>query len=239
MLATIKAKPDTLIEKKRAAAVAGATKRLTDEYKLNLEVLKGSFLEALGEDAVYEIQQQNRKDKLYQQDIAWIKTKLEACYKATKNTAESLVKLWNGTRPKDKTTLQHWIEVGEKVAHCKLAQMKAKDIEDHIHIAAFLSTVNDPKQAKAYWEKKTNQATLAEYIRATAEADKEMRRVQQPSTKPEEDKTETDPKEKVKDEPVGKVERRKPKDKSKHRKLKTERQNVQNKARQKRESTKS
>ena len=84
MLATIKAKPDTLIEQKRAAAVAGATTTLSDEDKVNLEVLKGSFLEALGEDAVYEIQQQNPKDKIYQQYIAWIKSKWEDCYKATK-----------------------------------------------------------------------------------------------------------------------------------------------------------
>ena len=109
------------------------------------------------------------------------------------------------------------------MAHCKLDQMDGEVIEDHIHIAAFLSTVNDPKQAKAYWEKKTRKATLAEYIRATAEADKEMRRVQQPHTKPHKEKTESEPKEKVKDEPVGKVDRRKPKDKSTHRNAKTER----------------
>ncbi len=223
MLATIKTKPDTLIEKKQAATVPNATTTLSDDDKLHLVVLKGSFLEAIGEDAVYEIQQQNPKDKIYQQDIAWIKSKWEACYQTNKNTAESLVKLWNGIRRKDKPIFQHWIEVGEKVAHCKLDQMNAKTIEDHIHIARFLSTVNDPKQAKAYWEKKTSKATLADYIRATAEADKEMKRVQTPSTKPEKDKSETDSKEKVKDEPVGKVERRKTKEKSARRTAKSER----------------
>ena len=74
------------------------------------------------------------------------------------------------------------------MAYCKLDQMAAKDIEENIHIAVFLSTVNDPKQAKAYWEKKTNKATLAVYIRSTVEAEKQMRKVQQPSTKSDKDK---------------------------------------------------
>ena len=169
MLSTVKAKPDTLIAKMAAASApnASADTAFTDEGKLHLEVLKGSFLEALGDDAVYEIQQKNPKGKIYTKDIAWIKQKWEDCYKHTKNVAESLVKLWNGVRPKEKPILQHWIEVGEKVAHCKLDQMTVQDIEDHIQIAAFLSTVNDPKQAKTYWEKKINKATLAEYIRST------------------------------------------------------------------------
>ncbi len=62
MLATIKAKPDALIAKKQAAAAPNATTTLSEDNKLNLEVLKGSFLEALGEDAVYEIQQQHPKE---------------------------------------------------------------------------------------------------------------------------------------------------------------------------------
>ncbi len=213
MLSTVKAKLDTLIAKMAAASDPNATDdtALTDEEQLHLEVLKGSFLEALGEDAVYEIQQKNPKDKIYTNDIAWIKQKWEDCYKHTKNVAESLVKLWNGVRPKDKPILQHWIEVGEKVAHCKLDQMTVQDIEDHIQIAAFLSTVNDPKQAKTYWEKKTDKATLAEYIRSTTEADREMRRVQSQPIKADKDKSETDHKEKVKDEPVSKVDRKKSK----------------------------
>ena len=52
--------------------------------------------------------------------------------------------------------------------------MTAKDIDDHLHVAAFLATVNDSKQAKSYWEKKTNKNTLADYIRSTSEAEKEM-----------------------------------------------------------------
>ncbi len=197
-----------------SAPNASADTAFTDEGKLHLEVLKGSFLEALGDDAVYEIQQKNPKGKIYTKDIAWIKQKWEDCYKHTKNVAESLVKLWNGVRPKEKPILQHWIEVGEKVAHCKLDQMTVQDIEDHIQ-----STVNDPKQAKTYWKKKINTATLAEYIRSTTEADREMRRVQPQPIKADKDKSETDHKEKVKDEPVSKVDRKKSKQRATRRRL--------------------
>ncbi len=178
---------------------------LTDEDKLTLEVLKGGFLDALGEDAVYEIQQQNPKDKIYAQDLARIKSNWEACYQTTRNVAESLVKLWNGVRHKDTPILQHWIDIGEKVAYCKLDQMTANDIEDHIHVAAFLATVNDPKQAKCYWEKKTDKATLAAYIRSTAAAEREMKRIQTAPTTSDKAKSETQTRQKVKDEPVGKI----------------------------------
>ncbi len=83
--------------------------------------------------------------------------------------------------------------------------MTAKDIESHIHVAAFLATVNDPKQAKCYWEKKTDRTTLAEYIRSTSEADKEMKRVQLQPTTTEKANSETENRQKVKDEPVGKI----------------------------------
>ena len=47
------------------ATGAAADQALTDDETLALEILKGTFLEALGEDAIYEIQQRNPKDKLY------------------------------------------------------------------------------------------------------------------------------------------------------------------------------
>ena len=75
------------------------------------------------------------------------------------------------------------MEVGEKVAQFELDSMTAKDIEEHIHVAAFLSTVNEPKQAKSLWEKKGTKAGQAKYTRATAEAEKELERIQKKNEK--------------------------------------------------------
>ncbi len=101
------------------------------------------------------------------------------------------------------TTLQHRLDVGERLAHCNLDSMSATDIERNIHVAAFLSTVN-AKQAKMLWERKATKKGLDEYIRPTAEAEKEMERVQNKHDKEKEkyDKTEGTP---IKEEPVGKI----------------------------------
>ncbi len=210
VISAIKSKPDDVMTKHNRAAAPDATVTLTDEETLNMEVLKGAFLEALGDDAIFEIQQRNPKEKVYLQTVDWIKTKWEECYRSSRNVTENLVKTWNGTRPKETTVLQHWMEVGERVAQCKLDSMTAKDIEEHIHVAAFLSTVNEPKQAKSLWEKKGTKAELAEYIPTTAEAEKELERIQKKNQKerPSEKSTETN---KVKEEPVGKISHRKSK----------------------------
>ncbi len=79
VMSTLKTKPDTLLTRYAAANATAATaaQALTDEETLALEILKGTFLEALGDDALYEIQQRNPKDKLYEQSVPWIKTKWE------------------------------------------------------------------------------------------------------------------------------------------------------------------
>ena len=73
-----------------------------------------------------------------------------------------------------------------------------------------------------YWKKKTNKTTLDDYIRSTSEAEKEMRRVQQKPQKPDKDTSQTDTTPKVKNEPVGKVPRREPSDKTHHQKRKAD-----------------
>ena len=87
--------------------------------------------------------------------------------------------------------------------------MSLKEVEEHIQIAAFLSTVNEPKQAKSLWEKKGTKNGLDEHIRSTAEAEKELERIQKRNEK--EKTAEKSDTSKVKDEPVGKINRRKPK----------------------------
>ncbi len=84
--------------------------------------------------------------------------------------------------------------------------MSAKDIEERIQIAAFLSTVNEPRQAKTFWEKKGTKQELDAYIRATAEAEREMERVQKKPDKEKPDRTDL---EQIKDQPIGKINRRK------------------------------
>ena len=54
-----KSKPDDLMRKINQASEPNATVTLSDDEKLYMEVLKGAFLEALGEDAIFEIQQRS------------------------------------------------------------------------------------------------------------------------------------------------------------------------------------
>ncbi len=67
VISTLKTKPDTLLTRHAASTATGAAANQApaDDETLALEILKGIFLEALGEDAIYEIQQRNPKDKLY------------------------------------------------------------------------------------------------------------------------------------------------------------------------------
>ena len=97
--------------KRSTAAGAADTAALTDYTKMYLEVLKGAFLEALGEEAIFEIQQRNPKDKVYLQTVEWIKSKWEDCYKSSRNFTENLVKMWNGTLTKDTSVLQHYMDI--------------------------------------------------------------------------------------------------------------------------------
>ncbi len=176
IISNIKTKPDKLLDKqKKVAASSSTATQLTADLNLYLEVLKSSFLEALGDEAIYEIQQRNPKQKVYQQSVDWIEVKWEECSQSSRNVTENLVELWNETRPKDLSIL---LQVGARVAQCKLDSMNLEEVEEHIQIAAFLSSVNEPKQAKSLWQKKDTKNGLHEYIRSTAEAEKELERKQ-------------------------------------------------------------
>ncbi len=89
------------MDKHKQSTATDATVTLSDDEKMYLEVLKGAFLEALGEEAIFEIQQRNSNDKVYLQTVEWIKSKWEDWYKSSWNVTENLVKMWNGTRTKD------------------------------------------------------------------------------------------------------------------------------------------
>ena len=70
IIGKIKMEPDKLIEKEKA-------RTLNEEEKLNVKICKGAFLEAIGDDAIAEIQLRNPKDKVYLKDLGWIKGKWE------------------------------------------------------------------------------------------------------------------------------------------------------------------
>ena len=69
IISTIKTKPGHLPTKQSRAAATDATVRLSDDKTVYLEVLKGAFLDALGEETVFDIQKRNPKQKVYQQEI--------------------------------------------------------------------------------------------------------------------------------------------------------------------------
>ena len=97
--------PDKLIEKEKA-------RTLNEEEKLNVKICKQAFLEAIGDDAIAEIQLRNPKDKVYLKDMGWIKEKWEENWKPDKNITEKLINLWNCYRDKRSNVLQHWYKVG-------------------------------------------------------------------------------------------------------------------------------
>ncbi len=101
IIGKIKMEPDKLIEKEKA-------RTLNEEEKLNVKICKGAFLDAIGDDAIAEIQLRNPKDKVYLKDLGWIKEKWEENWKPDKNITEKLINLWNCYRDKQSNVLQHW-----------------------------------------------------------------------------------------------------------------------------------
>ena len=75
---TVKNKPDKLIELERSSSNS-------DEVALNVEICKGAFLEALGDEAIAGIQLKNPKAKIYEQKLGWLKEKWQDCWKPNKN----------------------------------------------------------------------------------------------------------------------------------------------------------
>ena len=53
------------MDKHKQSIATDATVPLSDDERMYQEVLKGAFLEALGKEAIFEIQQRNPKDKVY------------------------------------------------------------------------------------------------------------------------------------------------------------------------------
>ena len=97
---TVKNKPDKLIE------LEGNSSN-SDEIALNIEICKGAFLEALGDEAIAEIQLKNPKAKIYEQKLGWLKEKWQDCWKPNKKLTEKLIKVWNGHRERGTDIYQH------------------------------------------------------------------------------------------------------------------------------------
>ncbi len=186
--------PDKIIEKERAS--------VTEEQTLNRDICKRAFLEAIGDHAIAEIQLKYPKEEIYQQNLGWLKEKWEECYQPDRNVTEKLIEAWNGHRDKKTDILQHWLKVAERVAKCQIDKMEAKKIEEELQIAIYLNTVRCPESAKSMWEKRANKDELEKLVKAVVAAEKEMQRVSK--TK------QSEPKEtQIKEEPVGKINKKK------------------------------
>ena len=115
----MKSKPDKLIELKERTGNS-------DDIALNIEVCKRAFLEALGDEALAEMQLKNPKIKIYEQKLGWLKKKWRECWTPNKKLTEKLIKLWNSNREKGVDIYQHWLTVGESLARCNLNQLDEK-----------------------------------------------------------------------------------------------------------------
>ncbi len=150
---------------------------MSDEEKLNVKIYKGAFLEAIGDDAIAEIQLKYPKDSVYLKDLGWIETQWGDNWKPNKNITEKLINLWNCYSDKRSNVPQHWYKVGESLARCNFDQMEAKKIEEEMLVAVFLNTVKAPEQAKKFWEKREDRAALEKLVKTSVEVDKELERV--------------------------------------------------------------
>ncbi len=92
--------------------------------------------------------------------------------------------------------------MGEKIARCNLDKLEASKIEGEMQIAVYLNTVKCQQTDKQMWEKRADKKDYRKFIKAAVEADKEMERVSKSKTQ---EAKET----KVKEEPVGRVDRKK------------------------------
>ncbi len=203
VIGTVKNKPDKLIE------LEGQTS-ISDDIALNIEVCKGAFLDALGDEALAEIQRKNPKTKIYDQKLGWLKEKWQECWKPNKNLTEKLIKLWNNSRDKGVDIYQHWLTVGESLAKCNLDQLESKVIEDELQVAIFLNTVKDTELVKQLWEKRDNRTNMEKFIKASVEADREYEKLHRRQTSTQEVK--------IKEEPVNKIDRKRKKMAPKERK---------------------
>ncbi len=125
-----------------------------------MKICKGAFLEAIGDDAIAEIQLKNSDDEVYLKDLGCTKEQWEENWKPNKNITEKLINLWNCCRDKRSNVLQHWYRVGESLARCSFDQMEAKKIEEEMDVAVFLNTVIARDQAKKLWEKREDREVL-------------------------------------------------------------------------------
>ena len=66
IIGTVKNKPDKLI------TLEGNSSN-SDEIALKIEICKGAFLEALGDEAIAQIQLKSPKTKIYEQKFGWLK----------------------------------------------------------------------------------------------------------------------------------------------------------------------
>ncbi len=170
----------------------------SDEVALNIEICEGAFLEALGGEAIAEIQLKNPKAKIYEQKLGWLKEKWQHCWRPNKNLTEKLIKVWNGHRERGTDNYQHWLSVGEHLARCNLGQLDGKQVEKALHVAAYLNTVKDSELTKQLWEKRDNHDNMEKYIKAPVEADREFDKLHKKSNEV-----------RVKEDPVNKIERKK------------------------------
>ncbi len=82
IIGTVKNKPDKLIQLEENSSNS-------EEIALNIEICKRAFLEALGDEAIAEIQLKNPKAKYYELKLGWLKEKWQDCWKPNQNLTEN------------------------------------------------------------------------------------------------------------------------------------------------------
>ncbi len=165
----------------------------SDDIVLNIEVCQGACLDALGDEALAEIQQKNPKAKIYEQKLGWLKEEWQACWKPNKNFAEKISKnmeklnregSWHIPRLADCERKLGQMQIGSTRSQLSERRTPCRDISRH-------GEIHRVNQASV---KRDNRSNTDIFIKAWVEADWEYKKLHKrpPSTQEV----------KVKDEPV-------------------------------------
>ncbi len=168
-----------------------ATQTLTEEEKLNLRICKASFIMAIGDPTMKELQARYPKEDIHENDLKWIRNSWQEIWMKTEVQNQKFVKVMQARKEISETMLQLWTRLSGLVAKCNIDSMEKAEIENALQVAGFTNGVGDIEIVKTIWEKKMSFADLNKMIKDNQEA-KQILKQQQSSIQ-------------IKEEPIGQL----------------------------------
>ena len=135
-------------------STAGTT--LNAEELLNIKACKASFIMAVGDQTLKEIQARNPKEEVLEKDLKWTKEKWDEIWKTGQVQNQNFVKIMQAKKENSESVMQFWTRLSGLVAKCKLETIQTAEIENALQVAGFTNEVGDTEMVKSIWEKKND-----------------------------------------------------------------------------------